>query len=244
MDRPARPDPVLGRAHRMSVGGKLSFRRRVPEIADRDGLALFDGRDDPPHLDELVPRDARCVEVEVGPGKGAFLLAATEVRPDSFFVGIEAAPGYAAHAAARLREAGRTNACLLIDNAALFLRDRVAAASIDRLHVYFPDPWPKRRHRQRRFFADGIAGVLHRAIKPDGLLLVATDNPAYAGQIARVLGASPLLQRDQELEDQLRAAGPGHAFSPTNFERKYLAEGRIIRRFAFRTQPVEEPAAP
>ncbi|MBK8976765.1 MAG: hypothetical protein IPM29_12675 [Planctomycetes bacterium] len=233
------PEPVVGRARRMSVGGKLSFRRRVPEVADRDDLPLVDGRDDPPHLAELLPAAVACVEIEVGPGKGGFLVAATAARPGSFFVGIEAAPGYAAHAAAQLRDADRSNAVVLVDNAALFLRDRVDDGTVDRLHVYFPDPWPKRRHRQRRFFADGIPPTIHRILKRDGLLLVATDNPAYAGQIARVLGASPLLARDEEAEHELRAAGPGHAFSPTNFERKYRDEGRIIRQYAFRRMPVD-----
>lgn len=234
----AEPQPgVVGRARRMSVGGKLSFRRRVPEIDTGADLPLIQGGDDPPLLREIVPETAEHVEIEVGPGKGGFLVAATEVRPQTFFLGIEAAPGYAAFAAARLQEAGRTNAQVLVDNAALFLRDRTEPGSVDRLHVYFPDPWPKRRHRQRRFFNDEVPPTLHRVLKDDGVLLVATDNPCYAGQITRVLGASPLFCRDEDLEDELRDLGPGHAFSPTNFERKYRIEGRIIRQFAFRREP-------
>jgi len=218
----------------MSVGGRLSFRRHLDPVVDDRDLPLVDGGDDPPPLAEIVPPQCERVEIEVGSGKGAFLLAATDVAPETFFCGIEAAPSYARYAAARLRDAGRRNAVLLIDNASLFLRDRVAPASLDRLHVYFPDPWPKRRHRGRRFFGENCAHAIHRALRPGGVLLVATDNPAYAGQIARVLGASPLLERDEDLERELRALGPGHGFSPTNFEAKYLAEGRIIRRFAFR----------
>jgi tRNA (guanine-N7-)-methyltransferase len=110
----------------------------------------------------------------------------------------------------------------------------VGEAMVDRLHVYFPDPWPKRRHRKRRFFTEEMPAAIHRVLKPSGLLLVCTDNAACAGEISRVLGASPLLVRDQEEERRLLAAEPGHGFSPTNFERKYLAEGRIIRRYAFR----------
>jgi tRNA (guanine-N7-)-methyltransferase len=217
----------------MSAGGKLSFRRRVPRVAN-EGLPLLVGGDAPPSLDEIVPIGYRAVEVEVGPGKGGFLLAATEARPDHFHVGIEAAQSYAEWAADQLRAAGRQNGLLLVDNAALFLRDRVPPASLTRLHVYFPDPWPKRRHRGRRFFVEDVPDVIHRVLVPGGLLLVATDNPAYAGQIARVLGASPLLLRDLDAEIELPALGPGHAFTPTNFERKYVTEGRVIRRFAFR----------
>lgn len=217
----------------MSVGGKLSFRRRVPEI-EAEGLPLLDCGDNPPHLDDLVPPGFDKVAIEVGPGKGAFLCAAGEARPDTFFVGIEAAPSYATFTASQVQEQEVENALVLIDNAVLFLRDRVEPHSLDRVHVLFPDPWPKRRHRGRRFFHDGIDETLHRVLHPDGALCVATDNPGYGGQIARVLGCSPLFQRDERLENELIDNGPGHAFSPTNFERKYLIEGRVIRRFAFR----------
>ena len=231
-------DEVLGRSRRMSVGGKLSFRRRVPEV-DATDLPLVQGGDDPPPLDELVEPGYRELEIEIGPGKGAFLCAAAAARPDSFLIGIEASPGYAAHTAAQLREHDVENAVVLVDNGALYLRDRVPANSLDRLHVYFPDPWPKRRHRNRRFFGEDVGKAVHRVLKPGGLLLVATDNAAYAGQICRVLGASPWLDRDEPAERELEAAGPGHAFTPTNFERKYRVEGRIIRRYAFR-KPEDE----
>lgn len=221
---------------RMSVGGKLSFRRRA-RLVEASGLPVIEGGEDPPRLETLVPEDFEQVEIEVGPGKGAFLIAAAEARPETFLLGIEAAAGYANLAAERLQNSGQKNGLLLVDNAALFLRDRMDPGSLDRLHVYFPDPWPKRRHRGRRFFNEKAPELIHRALKPNGLLLLATDNAAYAGQICRVLGASPLLSRDHAAEAELRSSPPGHGFSPTDFERKYRIEGRIIRRYAFRRQP-------
>jgi tRNA (guanine-N7-)-methyltransferase len=232
------PEPRAPRT-RMTVGGKLSFRRRVQRLeVDPGSLPLRDGGDDPPALDDLVPAAFTKVEVEVGPGKGAFLAAAAQARPDTFFLGIEAAISYAQLAAAALAEQGTTkNALLLVDNAVLWLKDRCPEGRLDRLHVYFPDPWPKRRHRGRRFFTDATPALVHRVLRRDGHLLVATDEPAYAGQIVRVLGASPLLRRDEALEQAL-ADAPGHGFSPTDFERKYLREGRPIRRYAFaRVEP-------
>lgn len=224
---------VLGRGRRMSVDGKLSFRRRASRVAATD-LPLVDGGDDPPGLEQLIPKGCNAVEIEVGPGKGAFLIAATLARPRSFVLGIEAAGGYARIAADRLARSGHKNGLLLVDNASQFLRDRVPEASIDRLHVYFPDPWPKRRHRRRRFFTEQAPKSLRRVLKQDGLLLIATDNAAYAAQICRVIGASSLFARDQALEAELIAMPPGTAFGPTDFERKYRIEGRIIRRYAFR----------
>lgn len=218
------------------MGGKLSFRRRVRQAEDGDDLVVIGG-EDPPPLERLVPEGYGRVEVEIGPGKGAFLAAASEARPDTFFVGIEAAPAYAAHAAARLRSLERDNALLLVDNGKLYLQDRVPEAAIDRLHVYYSDPWPKRRHRGRRFFTEDVCETLARVLDDGGWLLVATDNAAYAGQICRVLGACADFARDEDEERRLIDGPPGHGFSPTSFERKYVEEGRVLRRYAWRRRP-------
>jgi tRNA (guanine-N7-)-methyltransferase len=217
----------------MHVGGKLAFRSRK-KLVSREGLPLVIGGEDPPPLESLVPDGFADLEIEVGSGKGTFVLAASAAKPGSFLIGIEAAPAYAQLAAQRLAEAGRVNALMLVDNAKLYLEDRVPERSLHRVHVYYPDPWPKRRHRKRRFFDDGMPEVLARVLRDDGLLLVATDNACYAGQICQTLGASGKLVRDEQEEQRLSALPPGNAFGPTSFERKYLEEGRILRRSAWR----------
>lgn len=227
---------------RMHQGGKLSFRGRVQEHQDDPGDLLVVGGRNPPPLGALVPEGQRpegkySVEIEIGSGKGAFLLARTEASPGTFVLGIEAAPGYATIAATKLHQAGRTNGRLLIDNGKLYLADRVGDGELAAVHVYFPDPWPKRRHKGRRFFTDDVPAVLARAITDGGFVYVATDNAAYAGQIARVMGSAPEFVRDEAEERRVSQLGPGHAFTPTNFERKYVEEGRVIRRYAFRRQP-------
>jgi tRNA (guanine-N7-)-methyltransferase len=219
---------------RMSQGGRLSFRGRVQDDDDAPGGFLVLGGQNPPTLRELVPEGHAHVEIEIGPGKGAFVLAATAAKPDTFLLGIEAAPGYASLAATKLRESGRTNGLFLVDNGKLFLQDRVDEGELDAVHVYYPDPWPKRRHKGRRFFTDDVTAVLARAIRPGGFLYFASDNAAYSGQVARVMGSTKWFSRDESEEARAQELGPGHAFSPTNFERKYIEEGRILRRYAFR----------
>ena len=231
----AQPNP------RLHVGGKLSSRGRVRGLVRRESRYAVFGGEDPPPLGELVPEGYSKVELEIGPGKGAFLLAATEMRPDTFLLGVEAAPAYALLAAQRLEAAGRSNGLLLVDHGKLYLQDRVPDSSLDRLHVYFPDPWPKRRHRKRRFFTEEIPRTLVRVLKPGGWCLVATDNAAYAGQICRVVGSCRGLGRDRDEEQRLAGLPPGHGFSPTNFQRKYEKVGRVIRRYAFQHLPGSLP---
>jgi tRNA (guanine-N7-)-methyltransferase len=221
----------------MHQGGKLSFRSRVQELDEDPGHFLVLGGKNPPALHELVPAGYAEVEIEVGPGKGAFVLAATAAKPDTFLLGIEAATGYAELAAVKLKQSGRQNGLFLVDNGKLYLQDRVDAAELAAVHVYFPDPWPKRRHAGRRFFTDDVVPVLARAIRDDGFLYFASDNAAYCGQVARVMGQALDFVRDEAEEARALAAGPGHAFTPTNFERKYIEQGRCFRRYAFRRRP-------
>ncbi len=222
---------------RMHAGGKLSFRSRVQDHADEPGDRLVLGGKNPPALRELAPDGCRDVEVEIGSGKGAFVLAATAAKPDTFLLGIEAAAGYASLAATRLSGTGRRNGLLLVDNGKLYLQDRVDDGELAAVHVYFPDPWPKRRHARRRFFTPDVVPVLARALRDGGFVTVATDAAAYAGQVPRVLGSAADDARDEAEEARVAALGPGHAFTPTNFERKYVEQGRVIRRYAFRRLP-------
>lgn len=219
---------------RMNQGGKLAFRARTQDEDMAPGDRLVQGGQNPPHLADLVPAGYDQIEIEIGPGKGAFLAAATEAKPDTFVLGIEAAPGYAACSATKLAAKSTQNGLVLVDNGKLYLQDRVPPGALAAVHVYYPDPWPKRRHAGRRFFTGDVPAIVAQALMDGGYLYVATDNAGYGGQICRVLGGATQFVRDEDEERAALARGPGHAFSPTNFERKYIEEGRILRRYAFR----------
>ncbi len=235
METPEQKPKPIPRRYRAYVCGKVSYRRAGPKV-DLQGLPLVDARDGPPPWEELVPA-GRPVELEVGPGKGRFLLEAARARPEVFFLGVEAAFPYATYTADRLRRAGLKNALVVLDDATLFLGEAVPDRALQALHVYFPDPWPKRRHRKRRFFRPGILPVLHRVLAPEGRLFVSTDAPAYFGEILALVGTSSCFRRLPELEEE-GALPPEEAFGPTNFETKYRRQGRSIRKAAWRSLPL------
>jgi tRNA (guanine-N7-)-methyltransferase len=167
------------------------------------------------------------VEVEVGFGKGLFLLTASQSCPDTNFLGIEIERKYTLFTANRLAKRGLRNARLVCADARLFLRDCVAAASVQAVHVYFPDPWWKNRHRKRRVFTEEFAGQCERVLRPGGRLYVVTDVAEYFAVItdlvARATRLTPLPPPD--------VRDPRHDLDYlTNFERKYRREGRAIYR--------------
>ncbi|PIE23320.1 MAG: tRNA (guanosine(46)-N7)-methyltransferase TrmB [Planctomycetota bacterium] len=218
---------------RIHRSGRLAFRAQVRE-AKRDDLPLLVAGDAPFAWSDLVPADAGEVEMEIGCGKGSFLVAAAQSRPETFFLGVEAGPAYASYCADRLARNGLSNAQMLSDDARLLLADSVPAGALSRLHVYYPDPWPKRRHRKRRLFDLEWPELSARALRIGGELLIATDNTRYFGEILAVMGSTSLFRRDSQREREYGDESPGLAFGPTNFAQKYLKEGRARHRAVYR----------
>jgi len=164
------------------------------------------------------------VEVEIGTGKGTFLLARARARPEVNFLGIEWARQYCLYAADRFRRAGLTNVAMLRDDAGPLFRNRIPARSILRVHIYFPDPWPKRRHHRRRLIQPSFIQSVRNALLPGGQLLIVTDHLDYFQQIQAVLDCVKGLARipfPQMADTDGQLVG-------TNFERKYIAQGRAF----------------
>jgi tRNA (guanine-N7-)-methyltransferase len=181
----------------------------------------------------------RCglVHVEVGSGKGAFLVTQAEAQPEVDFLGIEWASKFYRYVVDRIGRRGLPNVRMLRADAPAFLRDHVAPESVDCFHIYFPDPWPKKRHHRRRFLQTTNLEVLIDRLKPGGQIRIATDHEGYYQQIQDVTKAR--LDRLEPIEFERPAGAREGELTGTNYERKYIKESRSTHTVAFRKRPTD-----
>ena len=183
-------------------------------------------------LQSLFSREAP-LEIEVGSGKGTFLVNQAKGHPDVNYLGIEWANKYYKYAVDRIRRWKLVNVRVVRADARDFIGHCVAAGAVRALHVYFPDPWPKKRHHKRRFFTPANIRQALRCLAGGGQLRTATDHAEYFQQIRAVL------LEDEEIAQQVQqidflpvdAADEGE-WVGSNFERKYVKEGRAIYTLA------------
>ncbi len=168
------------------------------------------------------------VEIEIGIGKGTFLLARAKQRPEVNLLGIEYATSYAAYSGDRARRAGLENVRVVATEAERIFEQHLAPVSILRVHIYFPDPWPKRKHHRRRLIQPAFIDTVRRALQLGGQLLLVTDHRDYFEHMQRVLHDVEGFARcefPQILDSDAHIVG-------TNFEKKYIEEGRSFFRMA------------
>lgn len=193
---------------------------------------LLETRDRPPgpHDWAAIFGNDRPVEIEVGFGKGMFLLAAAQERPEVNFLGIEIEKPFQLYVANRVAKRSLRNVRLACTDARLFFRDYIGDDSVEAVHVFFPDPWWKTRHRKRRLFTAEFAVACARVLRDGGKLHVVSDVAEYFAEMERLVAAQPALQ-------PLPLAAPDEPRHDmdylTNFERKYRKEGRPICRGAW-----------
>jgi tRNA (guanine-N7-)-methyltransferase len=179
---------------------------------------------------EVFGNDAP-VEVEIGIGKGRFLTRAAESRPEVSHLGIEWANKYLRYAERRAVKMGLTNVRFGRVDAHL-LMPVIPDSSVTAYYVFYPDPWPKKRQMKRRFLQASVAAQLSRTLIPGGLLHVATDHTSYWS------AAEPVFDNHPDFERLPEFGGPTFPVpldKPlTNFEEKYLPEGRPTHRGSWR----------
>ena len=169
-------------------------------------------------------RRALPIELEIGSGKGTFLVQQAQRTPEVNYLGIEWAREYWRYAADRIRRHQLTAVRMLHADAAEFVHWHCPDALFRQVHVYFPDPWPKKRHHKRRFVQESNLRRLHRVIEPGGFVRIVTDHDAYFAWIEQHVEAVGDLFDRLPFERPISAA-EGEIVG-TNFERKYRREGR------------------
>lgn len=176
----------------------------------------------------LVFGNDRPVEIDVGCGKGGFLVWAAQQRLSHNFLGVDRQMIRIRKTDSKVRRAGVANVRLLRIESSYLITKLLPVGAVTAYHIFFPDPWPKRRHAPRRLFNAGFARDLDRTLRPGGAVNVATDDANYFAQIQRVARESG---RFDEAEPE---ALPVEA--RTEFEQLFLAQGlpvfrtRLVRR--------------
>ena len=209
------------RQGRMSDAQTRYLAEKMPQV----GIAYRNAHID---LAEVFGRTAPKV-VEIGFGMGDATAKIAQALPGTDFVGIE------------VHSPGVGNLCKLIDTDAIpnlriiqhdaveVLQAMIAPDSLDGVHVFFPDPWPKKRHHKRRLIQPGFVALLASRIKPGGYIHCATDWEEYAVQMLEVLSAEPLLANTAE------GYAPRPDYRPlTKFEQRGLRLGHGVWDLVFR----------
>lgn len=173
----------------------------------------------------------RPVEMEIGVGKGTFLLRQCRTHPDRNYFGIEWANKIYLYAADRMRRWAVTNVRLVRTDARHFVMNHLPADVLSALHIYHPDPWPKKRHHKRRLIQPDIVEGMVRSLKIGARLAIQTDHAEYFDVIQSLLVERPDLEAIPFDNPDFGTVGER---IETNFEVKYLREGRDIYRLAFR----------
>lgn len=179
------------------------------------------------------------LEIEIGSGKGTFLVQQAALTPDVNYIGIEYAMEFFRYAADRVRrhELGH-QVQMLGGDAVDFLRYRVVDSICRVIHVYFPDPWPKKRHHKRRMIQDRMLADFHRLLQPGGEVRIVTDHDDYWTWIEEhATRAEPLFERGTF--DRPDSAGDDEVVG-TNFERKYRREGRPFHGLVLRRRDTSQ----
>ena len=209
-------------------GGRMtaSQERALDEDWPTYGIAFVP---EPLQLDKTFGRAAHRV-LEIGFGNGETLVQQAAEDPDRDYLGIEVHDPGIGHCLIAARQAGVANLRLIAHDAIEVLEEQIPSQSLQRINLYFPDPWPKKRHHKRRIIQPAFLELCADRLQPGGSLHVATDWANYAEHIDEVLEAHPQFQCGARREH------PGDApldRPQTKFERRGLRKGHRIWDWRF-----------
>ena len=199
----------------------------LPPLGSSPAATRFDPRKWWPQERQPLP-----LEIEIGSGKGTFLIQQASQLPQINYLGIEYAREFWRYAADRCRRRGLGNVRLLNYDAKVFVAWYAGDGVARQVHIYFPDPWPKKRHHKRRLIEANFLRECHRLLEPGGMVRIVTDHDDYFAWIQEQAAMVSELFEPLPFERPV-AAGEGEVVG-TNFERKYRREGRPFHALALR----------
>ena len=176
------------------------------------------------------------VEIDVGSGRGMHLVSAGTEHPQRNYLGIELDYREGRRAARRLQKRRLDNVRVLGADVHQVFDSWIAPHSVDAIHVYFPDPWWKRKHRSRRVFTDRFADECAKLLKPHGLLHSWTDVEEYFGVISALMDHHPLFDK---LEPPAEIPAAHDLDYRTSFERRKRQAGFPIYRGRWQRRPID-----
>lgn len=198
--------------------------RALEELLPRYGIP-FDARQI--NAGKIFARNAPLV-LEIGSGMGETTAAIARSRPQTDFIAVEVHGPGVGSLLRKIVEFGLANLRVIRHDASEVLERMTGDATLDGIHVFFPDPWPKKRHHKRRLVQPPLVALMTRKLKPGGYLHLATDWEEYAQQMLAVLSAEPLLV------NSAKGFAPRPDYRPlTKFEVRGLRLGHAVRDLIF-----------
>jgi tRNA (guanine-N7-)-methyltransferase len=180
---------------------------------------------EPLSVTEYFPK-AQPLEIELGCGDASFLLNYAKAHPDRNFIGVERLGGRINKLDRKGRRAGLTNLRGVRIESGYFLEYLVPPRSASALHIYFPDPWPKRKHLKNRFINDRFPQIAQRVLTPNGIVYLRTDHEDYFEQMTTVFATASKIFRPIETPEELSTI-------LTDFEADFHKQGIQTRRAAY-----------
>jgi tRNA (guanine-N7-)-methyltransferase len=205
---------MTGRELSETMSG-MSLLYTLPSIVERLDLA------------ELFPR-AQPLEVELGSGDGSFLAEYARLHPERNFIGVERLLGRIRKLDRKGQRAKLTNLRGVRIESAYLVEYLLPPGSAAALHIYFPDPWPKRKHRRHRLISERFPALARQALAPGGVVYLRTDDQDYFKQMVSVFASATAFSA-VETPAELAAL-------LTDFEKQFQARGITTLRAAYRLQ--------
>jgi tRNA (guanine-N7-)-methyltransferase len=209
--------------------GRRALRRIDPSLDLSRHLVVLEQLAQPLDPTALFGRKAP-LEIEVGSGKGLFLAAAAAGDPDADFLGVELVGKYARFVAARLVQRGLANARIIYGDAQHLFRSWLADESARAVHVYFPDPWWKARHKKRRVMNEAFLHNVERVLTSGGRLHFWTDVEEYFQATLAVIASATKLAGPFPVEEKPADHDLDYR---THFERRMRQHGEAVYRAEF-----------